>query len=119
MVCGILVGSAHRELVHVELADRDGLRGAQFRNDRCVVDRIVVFQKLASASRAQAFRDDVILNACRHAEQQAPFSARCELSIQSFRFFARSRFIQGKKSANLVVRIGNPFNGLLHQFGNG
>ncbi|MNN19211.1 hypothetical protein D3C81_1324440 [compost metagenome] len=69
MEAGILVGAAHGELVHIQLADRDRFRFLQLRDDRSVINRIIVFQKLASARRQQPLGHHIVLHANGQSKQ--------------------------------------------------
>src|ERR1700758_1115212 len=62
----VLVRRAHGELVHVELAERDGARGGEARRHRRLVGRHEAAQDLRGARRLDALRAEDVLDAEGH-----------------------------------------------------
>ena len=74
-VRGVLGRRAHRELVHVRLAERHETGGARARDDRRVERRHVALEDLRSARRGHVGRDEHVLDRERHAGDGAELLA--------------------------------------------
>ena len=63
-------GRTHGKLIHICLAEQDGILRFQDLPDRCVIDRHIVFQYFRAAGRADIFGRNVILEGHRDAFEQ-------------------------------------------------
>ena len=74
---GVFTGRAHGELVHVGLADEDGVGGAQPLDGRRVVGRNEVFEDFRAAGGAPAADAEDVLERQGNARQPPQSRARC------------------------------------------
>ena len=78
---GILVGAAHRELVHVRLADEDGVGGVEIGNDGRVVGWTEVLKNLRRTGRQLPLCTEEILDSDRQSCQFAQGFALLPLRV--------------------------------------
>ncbi|MNN38465.1 hypothetical protein D3C81_1524620 [compost metagenome] len=79
---GVLIGAAHGKLVHVQLADRYGIRLAQLGNNGRIINRLEIIKELTGTGSAQTLGDNVVLNPGRKSKQQAARCSGSQLVIQ-------------------------------------
>ena len=102
----VLVAGAHRELVAVELAERDGAGVAEpFEHGRVERAAITLEHPRAGGAR-QVARDEDVLVRDRHAEQRAVLAAR-STRIGGLRLPERQRLVAAQQRAEIVMR-GKP-----------
>ncbi len=80
-VCRVLGGGAHRELVHVGLAQDRQARLAEARDDRGVVRRYPAFEDPRAARRRQALGGHHVLDRDRHAVEWRPRLPACPARV--------------------------------------
>ena len=80
MKAGILIGAAHGELVHVQLADGYGSASCSLLTHGRVIDRIVNYVRTGWHKSSQSFGHNIVLDPGRQSEQQSAFGSDASLS---------------------------------------
>ena len=100
-VIGRLVGRAHGELVHVELAEHDGAVGPQIGRDGRFVARLEAVEHVAAGLGMDAFGGEQILDAERDAFERTALASRQPLVR---RLGHRARLVRGDGDIGIELR---------------
>src|SRR5258706_504186 len=100
---GVLGGGAHRELVHVELAEQDRPRRVEPRDHRRVVRRDEAVEDLRTRGGTDAARAEQVLEGDRDTVERSPRIARLEAGIGLGR--AAERVLPGDGEEGPQLRI--------------
>ena len=100
---GVLRGGAHRELVHVGLADEDRARIAQPPGDGGLIRRVPALEDLRPAGRRRPDGGEQVLDRDRHAGQRAERLARRPPAVDVARL--RQRVLRGHVQERLDLAV--------------
>ena len=114
----VLGGRAHRELVHVRLADDDRAGLAQPRDDRRLVRAHVALEDARAAGGRQVERRDVVLQRRRARRRAAPASVsarrrdRVRVRLRASRRRSQTKHVQPVRPASTSPRARTPLDGV-------